>query len=130
MESLDIAQLAADTAVDRRADNVLVLDVAELTTVCEYFVIASAVSRVQTRDVAQKIQDALEEKGVSKIRIQGRDDGGWILIDYGSVVVHIFLKQEREFYDLEGRWAEGTVIFDSKVFGLGGSHRSAQNSQV
>lgn len=115
METLDIAQLAADTAVDRKADNVLVLDVASLTTVCEYFVIASTVSRVQTRDIAQKIQDALEEHGVSKIRIQGRDEGGWILIDYGSVVVHIFLKQEREFYDLEGRWAESTVVYDSNT---------------
>lgn len=107
--------MAANTAVDRKAENVLVLDVAALTTVCEMFVIASAPSRVQTKDIAQKIQDALEEVGVTKTRIQGRDEGGWILIDFCDVVVHIFLKQEREFYDLEGRWSEANIVFDSNI---------------
>lgn len=113
MESLEIAQNAADTAVDRKADDVLVLDVAALTTVCDHFVIASAPTRVQTKDIAQKIEDGLDAAGVKKLRVQGRDEGSWILIDYGSVVVHVFLKQERMFYDLEGRWSDAKVVFDS-----------------
>lgn len=115
MESTEIAQHAARTAVDRKADNILILDVASLTTVCDCFVIASAPTRVQTRDIAKKIEEGLETVGVSKLRVQGRDDGGWILIDYGSVVVHVFLRQEREFYDLEGRWSKARVVFDSNV---------------
>lgn len=115
MESLEIAQHAAATAVDRKADDVLVLDVAQLTTVCDCFVIASAPTRVQTKDIARKIEDGLEAVGVHKLRVQGRDDGSWILLDYGSVVVHVFLKQEREFYDLEGRWSQATVVFDSNT---------------
>lgn len=113
MESLEIAQNAANTAVDVKADGVLILDVAPLTTVCDCFVIASAPTRVQTKDIAQKIEDALELEGVRKLRVQGRDDGSWILLDYGSVVVHVFLRQEREFYDLEGRWSAAKVVFDS-----------------
>lgn len=115
MESLEIAQIAANTAVDRKADDVLILDVAPLTTVADCFVIASAPTRIQTKDIAQKIEDALEEQGVSKLRVQGRDEGSWILLDYGSVVVHVFLRQEREFYDLEGRWSDARVVFDSNT---------------
>lgn len=115
MESLDIAQIAAHTAVDRKADDVLILDVAALTTVCDHFVICSAPTRIQTKDIVQKIEDALESEGARKLRVQGRDEGSWILIDYGSVVIHVFLKQERDFYDLEGRWSQAKVVFDSNT---------------
>lgn len=121
MESLEIAQHAANTAVDRKADDVLILDVAELTTVCDCFVIASAPTRVQTKDIAQKIEDGLDAVGVKKLRVQGRDEGNWILIDYGFVVVHVFLTQERQFYDLEGRWSAGKVVFDSNTLSPGKS---------
>lgn len=113
MESFEIAQHAATTAVDRKADDVLILDVAELTSVCDCFVIASAPTRVQTKDIAQKIEDALEAVGIKKLRVQGREEGNWILLDYGMVVIHVFLTQERQFYDLEGRWSAGKVVFDS-----------------
>ncbi len=121
MESLEIAQNAANIAVDRKADDVLILDVAPLTTVADCFVIASAPTRIQTKDIAQKIEDGLETLGVGKLRVQGRDEGGWILLDYGSVVVHVFLRQEREFYDLEGRWSAAKVVFDSNTSQLPGS---------
>lgn len=115
MESLEIAKIAAQTAYDVKAENVIALDVQSLTTVCDYFVIASAPTRVQTKDIAQKIEAALAKDGVEKIRIQGRNDAGWILIDYGMVVIHVFLEQEREFYNLEGRWAKADVVFDSST---------------
>lgn len=115
MESIEIAKIAAQTAHEVKAENVLVMDVKELTTVCDYFVIASAPTRIQTKDIAKKMEDALAEHEVNRIRIQGRDEASWILIDYGMVVLHVFLTQEREFYDLEGRWAEGEIIFDSNT---------------
>ena len=105
MESHDIALNAANTAADLKADDVLVLDVATLTTVCDCFVIASAPTRVQTKDIAQKIESSLEACGVKKLRIQGRDEGSWILLDYGSVVVHLFDGSMREYYALEDLWA-------------------------
>lgn len=114
LESIEIAKIAALTAHDVKADNVLLLDVRPLTTVCDYFVIASAPTRVQTKDIAKKMEDALHDKGVEKLRSQGREDASWILLDYGMVVLHIFLTQEREFYDLEGRWSDAEVVFDSE----------------
>ncbi|MFA5505302.1 MAG: ribosome silencing factor [Vulcanimicrobiota bacterium] len=113
MESLEIAKISAHTAHDVKAENVLLLDVRELTTVCDYMVIASAPTRVQTKDIARKVEQALLAAGETKSRIQGRDEASWILLDYGMVVVHVFLTQEREFYDLEGRWSEAEVLYDS-----------------
>lgn len=118
MESLEIAKIAAQTAHEVKAENVLLLDVRELTTVCDYFVIASAPTRIQTKDIALKTEQALEEKGETKIRISGRDEASWILVDYGMVVLHVFLSQEREFYDLEGRWSEAEIIFDSNTLSV------------
>lgn len=115
MESIEIAQIAARTAYDVKAEKVLLLDVGSLTTVCDYFVIASAPTRIQTKDIANKMEEALREAGVEKIRVQGRDDASWILLDYGMVVLHVFLTQEREFYDLEGRWSEANIVFDSEA---------------
>lgn len=115
LESLEIAKIAAQTAHEVNAENVLLLDVKPLTTVCDCFVIASAPTRVQTRDIAKKIEDALTDKEVKWLRVQGRDEASWILLDYGMVIVHVFLSQEREFYDLEGRWSQAEVVFDSRV---------------
>lgn len=115
MESLEIAQLAADTAVDKIGTDVLILDVAQVTVMCEYFVITSAPTRIQTRDIARSIEERMEEKGLNRKRLQGFKEGSWILMDYGMVVVHIFLQQEREFYDLEGLWKDATIIYDSNA---------------
>ena len=115
MKSIDIAQIAAKTAHEVKADNVLVLDVREQTTVCDCFVIASAPTRVQTKDIAKKIEDDLSDQGIQKLRMQGRDEASWILLDYGMIVIHVFLTSEREFYDMEGRWSEAKILFDSSA---------------
>ena len=114
LDSIEIAKISAETARDVKAENVLILDVRELTTVCDYMVIASAPTRIQTKDIAKKVEQALLEQGEEKSRIQGRDEASWILLDYGMVVIHVFLTQEREFYDLEGRWSDAEVIYDSE----------------
>lgn len=118
LDSIEIAKISAETARDVKAENVLILDVRELTTVCDYMVIASAPTRIQTKDIAKKVEQALLEKGEEKSRIQGRDEASWILLDYGMVVIHVFLTQEREFYDLEGRWSDAEVIYDSENLSL------------
>jgi ribosome-associated protein len=118
LESIEIAKIAAKTAHEVKGEDVLILDVADMTAVCDCFVIASAPTRIQTKDIARKVEEALSEVGEEKIRIQGKNEGGWILLDYGMVVVHIFLTQEREFYDLEGRWAKANVLFDSNTLSV------------
>lgn len=115
LESIEIARLAAEVAEDRRGQDILILDIGSVSIMSDYFVITSAPTRNQTRDIARSIQEKLSEQGVQGKRVQGYQEGAWILIDYGTVVVHIFLQQEREFYDLEGLWREAPVIYDSNT---------------
>lgn len=89
---------------DKLGKDIIVKDLTALTIVCDYFVITSAPTRLQTRDICRAIEEKLESSGVTNKRIQGFREGSWILMDYGIVVVHIFLQSERDFYDLEGLW--------------------------
>lgn len=115
LESIDIARLAAETAEDKLGKDVLILDLGSVSIVCDYFVLTSAPTRIQTRDIARAIEEKLAEHDVQGKRTQGYREGAWILMDYGTVVVHIFLQQERDFYDLEGLWREAPVVYDSST---------------
>lgn len=104
MESLEIAQLAARVIEDRLGKDIVIKDLSALTVICDYFVITSAPTRLQTRDIARSLEEELGKRGLINKRIQGHREGSWILMDYGVVVIHIFLQAERDFYDLEGLW--------------------------
>ncbi len=104
MESLELAQQVARVIEDKLGKDTVIKDLSALTIVCDYFVITSAPTRVQTRDICRSIEDELSKLGQVNKRVQGYREGSWILLDYGVVVVHIFLQSERDFYDLEGLW--------------------------
>ncbi len=101
-----IAALAALAAEDKKAHDVVVLDLQALTIVTDYFVIASADTVVQVRAVAEGVAEALAEQGVSYLRREGWDDARWVLLDYVDIVVHVFLQEEREYYSLERLWGD------------------------
>ena len=113
MESLEIAHLAAEAAEDKLGRDIVILDLSDLSIICDYFVIASAPTRIQTRDIARAIEEKLDSFKLEKKRLQGYREGAWILLDYGIVVIHIFLQAEREFYDLEGLWHEAKEVYHS-----------------
>jgi ribosome-associated protein len=106
----DIALLAADAADDKKAEDIEILNVQGLTVIADYFVICSANSDKQVRAVARAIDDTLAEKGIEPKRIAGMNDAKWVLIDYADVIVHIFQKKEREYYDLERLWSDAEKI--------------------
>jgi ribosome-associated protein len=110
VDSRGKALLAAETAESKLAGNVLVLDLQEHTPVTDFFVIATGGTRVQIRAITEAIEEALKEAGVSRPRTEGRDDGRWVLLDFGDVVVHVFHADERAHYDLEGLWADAPRI--------------------
>ena len=116
VESLDIAKLAAETAEDKLGRDVVILDLGELSFICDYFVVTSAPTRIQTRDITRAIEEKLDGLKLPQKR-QGYREGAWILLDYGVVVVHIFLQAERDFYDLEGLWREAKVVYRSEPNG-------------
>ena len=104
MESLEIAQQVAQVIEDKLGKDIVIKDLSALTIICDYFVITSAPTRVQTRDICRAVEERLSELKLDTKRVQGYREGSWILIDCGVVVVHIFLQSERDFYDLEGLW--------------------------
>lgn len=105
-----IAKVAAQAADDRKADDVQVLKMPEIMAETEYFVISSATTHVQIRAIVNSILDAMEEVGADLLRMEGRGENNWVLLDYGSVVVHVFLEEDRHYYDLEKLWADAERI--------------------
>ena len=92
-----------EAAEDKKAEDVAVLDLTGRTIVADTFVIVTGRSVIQTRSIADAIVDKAQEAGL-RTRVEGHADGGWILIDLGNVVVHVFTPEQRQFYNLERLW--------------------------
>lgn len=105
-----VASLAAEAAEDKKARDVIILDIHDISVICDYFVICSGLSSTQVKAVAGNVEEKLEEHGIRKLRIEGFKEARWVLLDYGSVVVHVFQEQDREFYNLEHLWGDAKVV--------------------
>ena len=116
-------QMAIDVAIaadDRKAKDIRILQLSDVSYIADYFVIATGFSNTQVRAIARSIEVALEEKwDRSPLRTEGQTEGTWILQDYGEVIVHIFMPDEREFYNLEAFWGHATEVeFDLDALAL------------
>ena len=96
----------ARAGLDKKAEDVTVLDVRGLTSYADYFVVMTADSDRQASAIADHVEDTMKQLGVSKVNVEGYETGRWILVDYGDVVAHVMNKESRGFYDLEGLWAD------------------------
>ncbi len=103
-EALEIIVKALDL---KKAEDIKVLKITELTILADYFVIADGTSVTQTRALADEVEFRMKEKGAAPDRVQGNNGGGWIILDYGNIVVHVFSKEQRDFYNLERLWRDG-----------------------
>jgi ribosome-associated protein len=92
--------------VDRKATDVVLLDVRGLTSYADYFVLASGDSERQVTATAEHLRETLKTEGYRTIGTEGFDTGHWVLLDFGEVVVHVFFTEVRAFYDLDGLWAD------------------------
>jgi ribosome-associated protein len=107
-----LARAAVDIASDKKASDVILLDIREVTTFADYFVICSGSNRRQIQAIADAIDEQLGEQGVKVLHREGIAEAGWILLDFGDVIVHIFGPKEREYYRLESLWSEAkTVVY-------------------
>lgn len=106
-----IVQLTVEACLEEKANNIVVLDVHEQTVIADYFVIASGRNFLQVQSIVEAIEAKLEEQqGLSPLRRDGHKEGVWVVLDYGSVLVHIFRQEEREFYGLEELWGDAVEI--------------------
>ena len=94
----------------KKALNVVVLDVSELSSIADVFIICSGRSNRQVSAIAEFIQSDLKKQKIRPLSVEGTKDGHWVLMDYGHVVIHVFYEPVREFYDLEGLWVDAARI--------------------
>ncbi len=108
--SRETALLAVRYALDRKAYDLLLLDIGEISSLADYFLICTARSDTQAQAIADNIRQNLAAVGVRPLLVEGFSSGQWILMDYADVAVHIFLEDVRNFYDLERLWARAEVV--------------------
>tara|TARA_Y100001960_G_scaffold322704_1_gene399663 strand:+ start:656 stop:1003 length:348 start_codon:yes stop_codon:yes gene_type:complete len=96
--------------IDSKAEDLLVLDVENISSFADKIIIATATSNRHALSVSEKLVDCLKENKFNILGVEGEIDSGWILVDCGDIVINIMRKEQREFYDLEGLWGENTLI--------------------
>ncbi len=106
-EMLKIAVSALDS---KKAQDIKVIEIGDLTIIADYFVIAAGTSSTQVRALAEEVEFQLEKAGALPPVIQGTHASGWIVLDYKDIIVHVFSREAREFYSLERLWADGKKI--------------------
>ena len=108
MTQKDIALIAAKALDDKRAKDIVCLKVDEMTVITDYMVIATGRSVPQVKALAENVEDELAKADVFAKRREGLSEGRWCVLDFGDVMVHVFHEQDREYYQLERLWADGT----------------------
>ncbi len=110
-DSKELAWQIAMAAEDKKAQDIVLLKVDEVSYLADYFVIITGFSPTQLKAIAESIEDRLEEKfSRQPVRVSGKREGNWIVQDYGDVIVHIFLPEDREYYNLEAFWGHAERI--------------------
>ena len=110
MNSKELARMACEALEDKKALDVKIIDIEQVSTLADYFIIASGTNRNQVQAMADNVEEVLGRAGYEPKQIQGYQTGNWILMDYRDIVIHVFDEENRLFYDLERIWRDGSVI--------------------
>ena len=110
METPDLKTICCNALDDLKAQNVLVLDIREISGFADWFIIATASSSRNAKAISNKLIESLKLQEQHLVGIEGQDDSEWILVDCGDVIVNIMQQDTREFYDLESLWGEKTLV--------------------
>lgn len=106
----EMTKTAVRAMEDRKAVDIRIIDISRISTLGDYFVIASGTNRTQVQAMADAVDEALGKAGVSPKNTEGYQTAHWILMDYGDIVIHIFDEENRRFYDLERIWRDGREV--------------------
>jgi ribosome-associated protein len=106
MEAFEKVKICGMLAEEKKAQDVVIMKLDDLTDIADYFLVASGTGERHVRTIAENVETGMKERGVKPYSVEGHRDGRWIIIDYQNVIVHIFLEQLRELYDLESLWIE------------------------
>ena len=110
--SKDMVKLAVQALQDKKGEDVKIIDIREISVLADYFVIASGSNGNQVQAMADNVEEMLGKAGYVSAQIEGYDSANWILMDYKDIIVHIFCREDRLFYDLERIWRDGKTVVD------------------
>ena len=110
MDAREIAKIACEALADKKASDIKVIDIKNISVIADYFVLADGDNQNQLQAMQSAVDEALYKAGIHAKQVEGNNNSTWILMDYGDIIVHIFSKEDRLFYDLERIWRDGTVI--------------------
>jgi iojap-like protein len=110
--SKEMVKLAVQALQDKKGEDVKIIDIREISVLADYFVIASGSNGNQVQAMADNVEEMLGKAGYVSAQIEGYDSANWILMDYKDIIVHIFCREDRLFYDLERIWRDGKTVVD------------------
>lgn len=110
MESKEMAKLAVKALEDKKGEEIRVIDISEVSVLADYFIIANGSNRSQVQALSDNVAETLGRAGVHTKQVEGYESANWILLDFGDVIVHVFDKENRLFYDLERIWRDGKLV--------------------
>ena len=112
MNAKEMVKLASQALSDKKGSDIKVIDISSVTVIADYFIIADGNNASQVQAMADNVEEILGKEGYVCRQTEGYQNAGWILMDYGDVIVHIFSRDDRLFYDLERIWRDGKTIVD------------------
>lgn len=117
-QSKEMTRIAVAALEEKKAQDVKIIDIEHISTLADYFVIASGTNRNQVQAMADNVEEMLGKAGFEPKQIEGYQNANWILMDYGDVVLHLFDEENRLFYDLERIWRDGKLIGKEEIYSL------------
>ena len=110
MENLELVKKVVEALEDKQAEDISVIDIIEISTIADYFIIANGSNTNQLTAMQDAVDEAMYKNGVHQKQVEGNNNSTWILMDYQDIIVHLFSSEDRLFYDLERIWRDGKVI--------------------
>ncbi len=111
LDSLELARYIVEVIADQKGEDVLLLDLEDVSLIADYFVIGGVTSSRQAKAVIEEIKLGIKQSfDIRPLGVEGQADTGWVLMDYGGVIVHLFTPEMRAYYDLEGLWREARIV--------------------
>lgn len=110
MVSLELAKKAANILDNKKAMNISIIGIRDISVLADYFVIATGTSSTHVKALSDEVEFQLKEEGITTGHVEGYRSNSWVLLDYGNVIIHIFTEESRQFYDLDRLWQDGEKV--------------------
>ena len=110
MTAKEMTKVAFEALEDKKGEDIRVIEISEISTIADYFIIASGNNTSQVSALVDSVDEKLGKMGIQPKRVEGASSLSWVLMDYGDIIVHVFMKEDRLFYDLERIWKDGKFV--------------------